>query len=126
MQCICNTRVDAGWRRAWVNSRGKTILNAEVDSVRAEGTFLCHAEACRVGSFDLVLHGWAVGEMRLMDEKTRLIGASDLAIGTADAQSVVDRHDSVRALACRRRRADMHARGIGAVLASDRNEHATD
>jgi hypothetical protein len=61
-----------------------------------------------------------------MNEEPRLIGTSDLAIGTADAEIIVDRHDAIRPLARCRCRADVHARWIGTVLTSDWNENAAD
>ena len=102
----------------------QAVLDTEIDAVGAEGAFLRHADALELGALDLVLHGRAIGVMRLLHQEARLIGARHLAIGAADADVVVDGDDAVGALARRRARADMHAGRIGAMLAADRHEDA--
>jgi hypothetical protein len=87
---------------------------------------LRNAKPGGIETLNLVLSRSLIGKMRLMNEEPRLIRTSDLAIGTADAEIIVDRHDAIRPLARCRCRADVHARWIGAVLTSDRNEYATD
>src|SRR6516164_9608560 len=68
----------------------------------------------------------AVGKTRRINEKTSLVRAGDLAIGAADTKFVIDRHNPVGALARRGGRTNMHARRVGAMLAPDRHESATD
>ncbi len=59
----------------------------------------------------------AVGEMRRLHDRARVIWAGHDAVGAADADVVVDRHQPVCALLGRRRRANRFARRIRAMHA---------
>ena len=105
----------------------ETVLEAEVDAVGAESAFLRDAEPRGILALDLVLHRRRRHRRsRRFDLEARLVRTGDVAIGAADADVVVDGDDAVGALARRRRRADMHAGRIGAVLAADRHKGAAD
>ena len=77
-------------------------------------------------TLNLVLSGRIISKMLLMNEEPCLVGTGDLAIGAADAEVVVDCHDAVRALARCCCWTNMHARWIGTVLTTDRNEYTAD
>src|SRR5664280_1179149 len=121
MQCVGYAGIDASRRRARIAARRQAVLDAEIDAIGAERAFLRDPEARGILAFDLVLHPLvAIGEVLLGDLEAGLIGTGDVAIGAADADVVVDGDNAVGALARRRRRADMHAGWVGAVLAADR------
>ncbi len=99
---------------------------AVVDAVDAERAFGCDRAARIVMALRLVRHRAVVGERGARGLVARLIRAGHGAIRAADAEIVVDRDDAVGALFRRRRRADVHARRVVAVLAADGDEGALD
>src|SRR5262249_27611163 len=121
-QGVGDAGVDTGRGRPWIEPRCKTVGNAKVDAVRAEGALLRDAQSSRVLAFDLALHCVVIGKARCVDLETGLVRTGDVAIPAADADVVVDGDDAVGPLPRRRGRTDVHAGRIGAVLTTDRNE----
>ena len=121
-----DARVDAGGRRLGIDARGLAGREPRVDAVDAERALGRDREAIRVVALRLVRGGLAVGEGRALGLVPGLVGTGDRAVRASDAQVVVDRDDAVGPLARRRRRADVHAGRVLAVLAADRHERALD
>src|SRR3974390_2843154 len=101
MQRVGNAGIHASGRRAWIGAGRDTVLNAEIDTVRAEGAFLCDAQSRQplIFALELVLHGrMAIGEVFLGDLEARLIGTGHVAVRAADTDVVVDGDDAIRPL----------------------------
>ena len=123
MQRVGDAGIHARRRRARIAARRQAVLDAEIDAVGAKRAFLRDPEPRGILALDLILHrARVVGEVLLGDLEARLIGASHVAISAADADVVVDGDNAVGALARRGRGTNMHARRVGAVLATDRHK----
>jgi len=128
MQCVGDAGIDAGRGRLRIDAGHQAMGEAVIDAVGTEGAFLGDAEARRVLAGRLAPHApvAAVGEPRFVDLVAGLVGTRHGAVGTADAELVVDGDDAVGPLPGRRRRTDVHAGRVGAMHAADRHEGAAD
>ena len=125
MQRIGDASIDASRRRQRIDAGSHTIVESEIDPIGAKSAFLRDANSMRVLAHDFVLHCClVVGKDRRIDLESCLIGTGNIAIGAANADVVIDGHDTIGAPPRRRRRTHVHARRIFAMLAADGNEGA--
>ncbi|BAE50820.1 hypothetical protein amb2016 [Paramagnetospirillum magneticum AMB-1] len=117
--------IDAGRRGLGVDSGHLARLDAGIDALDAEGAFGDHADLLLGGASLLLGDGaGAVDVLGRLHLVTGLVGARDGAVGTADADVVVDGDDAVVALAGGGRRTDLHAGRLVAMLAAGGQEDA--